>query len=72
MHRSVVWVLLVEITLILFTIILLLRPPFLFKSESSRSKTLAQVGGLFFLLITFLWSIVVGMILVVNPLSLKI
>lgn len=56
-------ILVVESLLISLSTILLAQPKIFFGDQPSKGKKAAFWGGLFFLGVTFLWSIGVGMIL---------
>ncbi len=62
----------VECMLIIVTTLLLSQPEFIFKSATIRIQSMAKWGGVFLLCLTFCWSIVLGIILSVNGLSLRI
>ena len=72
MSNVVVGVTVVEASLILVTTLLLTQPKWLFRTSHGKSIKSAKWGGLFFLAVTFCWSIIVGVILSVNNLSLRI
>jgi hypothetical protein len=64
--------LLLESGLICFTTLLLTQPNFLFRPQSQKGRDFCRTAGLFFLCVTFCWSIVFGCILAVNSLSIRL
>lgn len=70
MPTSVIFVFGVESALGLLTMLLLLQPQKAFGARSNRFRSAARWGGMFFLGITFCWSIVVGVVLSMNDMSI--
>jgi hypothetical protein len=68
--NSVVFALVVEFALMLLTVLVLFRPQGLFRSGVAKRKALATWSGFFFLLLTFIWSIVAGIVLAMNGIYL--
>jgi hypothetical protein len=68
MPNSVIFVFGVEFLLIFLTLFLLLRPSGLFGSRVTKKKVFTAGGGLFFLFLTFIWSVVTGIVLSMNDL----
>ncbi len=57
------WIILgIELTLMIASAIFLIQPDFLYIKKNPYKKTINRWIGLFFLLILFLWSILIGII----------
>jgi integral membrane sensor domain MASE1 len=63
MTDSILMVLLIELAFIVVTVVFLIQPKVLFKSESSRLRSIANWGGMILLCLTFCWSVIVGIVL---------
>jgi hypothetical protein len=61
--------LLIESTLIVVTTLLLAQPASFFPSASPRLRAVATYGGMLLLCVTFMWSVVLGMLFTLNPIS---
>ena len=72
MPNSVIWVVGIELGLILVTTVLLLRPKALFKSSTAVAQSRPIWGGLVFLGLTFLWSVITGIVLAMNHFTLRV
>jgi len=62
----------VELGLILVTSLLLAQPKWLFRSGAGKLAKKARWGGVFFLGLTFFWSVILGVILSMNNITIKI
>lgn len=71
MSNSVTFTLAVEFTVMFLTIILFLRRNGLFGSGTTKKKAFAAWSGLFFLFLTFIWSVVTGIVLAMNDIYLR-
>ena len=72
MPQSVVYTMGIEFGLILITTVILSKPTFLIRMFKARFKTAATWGGAILVLATFCWSMVLGIVLTMNNLSLRI
>lgn len=72
MTNSVVFALIVELVLMLLTILLFIRRNGLFGSGIGKKKAFAAWSGLFFLFLTFIWSVITGIVLAMNGLYLRV
>jgi hypothetical protein len=70
--NTIIAVFSVEALLIVLTNLFLIKPAFLFRTENHRKSKVGRWGGLFFLCITFLWSVVVGMVMSLNEMSFSL
>jgi hypothetical protein len=61
----------VEATLILMTSWLLVQPEAVFSEWSPESRKLATMAGLVLLCLTFCWSIIFGMVIVIQNLTIR-
>jgi integral membrane sensor domain MASE1 len=72
MPHSVIFVLMVEIILIVFTTILMAQPKKVFPSKSEKLRSFAHWVGMLLLCLTFCWSIVLGIVLATNDMIISI
>ncbi len=72
MPSSVIFVLGIEMAFIFLTTLFLIQPRMIFKKVPLPIQLLFKWCGMFFLGLTFCWSIVVGVVLSMNNLSLHI
>jgi len=72
MPNTVILAFSVEMALIALTSLMLIQPKFIFRQKTGKLKSFFKWGGLVFLCLTFCWSIVVGIVLSMNDLSLRI
>lgn len=70
MQTSLILAVFVESVLILLTLLLLVQPNKVLSLKTERGKAVAWWAGLFFLVMTFLWSIIFGIVLSVNGISI--
>lgn len=63
----------VELGLVLFTMILLLQPKFIFREVGhSRTKSVSTWSGMVLLCMTFCWSVIFGAVLFLNHLVIRL
>ncbi len=72
MPHSVLIVLGIESVLVFMTAFFLVQPDVLFRLASQKIRTVVRWSGMLLLCLTFCWSVIVGIILSLNGLSLKI
>ncbi|MEO5968895.1 MAG: hypothetical protein ABIQ95_03125 [Bdellovibrionia bacterium] len=70
MSNAIIFTLAVQAILMLLTIFLLLRPKGFFGATATRKKPFTFWSGLFFLFLTFSWSVITGIVLAMNDLYL--
>lgn len=70
--RPVIFALLVECVLILFTLLMLIQPKFAFHRVPDRVTKMAMTSGLVLLCLTFCWSVICGMLFTLYQVSLPL
>lgn len=72
MPQMVVLGCLVEAALILVTCLLLTQPDFLFRNRAERARRVLKWVGIISLCLTFCWSVVVGVFLSMNEMTIRL
>ena len=72
MPNNLILVLAVELALIVLTTLFLFQPKSLFGIKLDRMKMTFRWGGLLLLCVTFFWSIIIGIILSMNNLTIRL
>jgi hypothetical protein len=72
MPSSVIFTLLVELAFISLTAYLLTRPKKMIQGQTLSVPSFFQWTGMFFLCVTFCWSVVFGIVLAMNDLFFQI
>jgi hypothetical protein len=66
MFNSVTFVLVLEFLFMVLTLFILLRPHGIFGFGLEKKSPATILGGVFFLILTFLWSVITGIVLAMN------
>jgi hypothetical protein len=72
MPKQVIFALLIQCALIVMTTTLLAQPRIIFSDQSNKVRSIARGGGWVLLCITFCWSVVFGVILSLNAITIRI
>ncbi|MCM2324189.1 MAG: hypothetical protein NDJ90_13095 [Oligoflexia bacterium] len=72
MPVQVIAAFLIEVFLILLTLLLLLQPAWIFRTQSDRGRVFTTLSGWVFLCVTFCWSVVFGCVVALNRLTFQL
>ncbi len=72
MNRVVVIAMMVEFFMIVMSFALLIQPRSLFSGVSERTSVVVTLGGLFSLLLTFCWSVLLGSLMAIAHMRIEL